>query len=100
MPCSGAYLVSDLPVGPPCLIACRRCDRRGSYPVPRLAERYGWAAPLPDVLVRVSADCPRRGDFSNPCGFVYAEPLGMTPAEIRRLQAEIAGTLPSGSRSP
>ena len=39
MSSSGAYLVSDLPLGKPCRIACRRCDRHGSYPPRRLAEQ-------------------------------------------------------------
>jgi hypothetical protein len=30
---------------------------------------------LPDVLIALTA-CPRRGDFSRPCGAAYVEPLG------------------------
>ena len=76
MPSSGAFLLRDLPLGRPCRIVCRNCDRAGQYHVGTLAARFGWDALLPDVLAKLSADCPRRGDYSNPCGAVYAEPLG------------------------
>jgi hypothetical protein len=46
-------------------------------------------AALPDVLVRLSADCPRRGDFSNPCGAIYLESIGTTVAERAGLGVEI-----------
>jgi hypothetical protein len=32
-------------------------------------------AALPDVIRRLSADCPRRGDFSNPCGATFLDAI-------------------------
>ena len=74
MPRGGAYTVSDLPRARLCRIACKRCGRVGAYRPATLAARFGDAA-LPDVLIAVTA-CERRGDFGNPCGAHYVEPLG------------------------
>jgi hypothetical protein len=87
-PRRGAYLVSDLPADRLCRIACRKCDRRGSYRRDTLAARYGGGAALDDVIGRLAA-CPYRGDLANPCGVVYLEPLGMTAAEHATLQVEV-----------
>jgi hypothetical protein len=38
-------------------IACRRCDRRGSYRLARLAARFGAAVAMPELLKAISADC-------------------------------------------
>ena len=84
----GAYLVSDLPADRLCRIACRKCDRRGAYRPETLAARYGGGAALHDVIGRLAA-CPYRGDFSNPCGVVYLEPIGMTAAERATLEVEV-----------
>ena len=89
MPRAGAYLVSDPPADRVCRIAGRKCDRRGAYRPETLAARFGMNAALPDVLVRLSADCPRRGDFSNPCGVICLDALGATPAERAALEAAV-----------
>jgi hypothetical protein len=41
-------------------IACSRCERAGRYPVVTLIARYGAACPVPLLLRRLSADCPKR----------------------------------------
>jgi hypothetical protein len=38
-------------------IACRRCDRRGSYRLARLAARFGADVAMPELLKAISADC-------------------------------------------
>lgn len=70
---AGAYLVSDLPEGLT-TIACPKCGRLGRYRRETLLRRFGPDAPLPSVLNKL-ADCPRRGNASDPCGAVYSEPL-------------------------
>jgi hypothetical protein len=74
MPRSGADVVSDLPRGRLCRIACARCGRAGAYRPETLAARFGDMA-LPDVLIALTV-CERRGDYSRPCGAGYTEPLG------------------------
>jgi hypothetical protein len=39
-------------------VACRKCDRRGQYPVARLIERYGRDAKLVDWKDQITADYP------------------------------------------
>jgi hypothetical protein len=51
---------SDAPVSYPWIIvriACRRCDRRGSYRLARLAARFGADVAMPELLKAISADC-------------------------------------------
>src|SRR5262245_9992485 len=38
-------------------IACRNCNRCGSYRLARLAERYGADTTLEAFLIRITADC-------------------------------------------
>ncbi len=42
--------------------ACRRCPRRGAYRLARLAAKFGSEMRLDDLVIRVSYDCPWRGD--------------------------------------
>ena len=48
-------------------ISCNRCPRRGRYAVGRLRREHGDIA-LFDLLLLVSADCPRRqvADYNAP----------------------------------
>jgi hypothetical protein len=50
----------------PLRIECGKCGRRGQYRLETLRQTYGATAALPDGLVRL-ADCPRRGNPSDPC---------------------------------
>lgn len=54
-------------------LICTRCPRAGEYDVARAIERYGDIA-QPDLLARVSADCPNRqkGYFGPGCGVRFA----------------------------
>ena len=40
-------------------VACRRCDRRGRLRLARLIEEHGAGMGLPDLAVRLAADCAR-----------------------------------------
>jgi hypothetical protein len=81
MPRGGAYTVSDLPRDRLCRIACERCGRAGAYWPETLAARFGDAAlPARARLVALTA-CPRRGDYSRPCGAGY---VGPPPGAVRR----------------
>ena len=49
MPRDGAVIFGDLEDKLEVLhVACKKCDRRGQYPVARLIERYGREAKLVD----------------------------------------------------
>jgi hypothetical protein len=53
-------------------IACNRCPRYGRLSIRRLLDEYG-DIPGPEVLERLSADCPRRqamqrGQLADVCG--------------------------------
>lgn len=54
-------------------IICTKCDRQGDYSTARLQARYGDIG-MPDLLTRLSADCPRRiaNRILDLCGAVYA----------------------------
>jgi hypothetical protein len=43
-------------------IGCDACQRRGSYRLARLAEKYGAAIELDDLLAQLTGDCARRMD--------------------------------------
>jgi hypothetical protein len=77
MPRAGAYIVSDLPEGLTA-IRCPKCGRYGRYRKATLLARFGPDEPLPHVL-NLLADCPKRGEWSDPCQVVYSEPLGANP---------------------
>jgi hypothetical protein len=59
-------------------VACRKCRRTRHYRVDNLIARCGADTKLPDWIVEVSADCPRRTKdrvaLSNLCG-VYLPDL-------------------------
>ncbi|MGB8182603.1 MAG: hypothetical protein WCF13_09555 [Stellaceae bacterium] len=77
MPRAGAYIVAELPEGMTA-IHCPKCGRMGRYRRETLLRRFGPDAPLPHVL-NLLADCPRRGQWGDPCLAVYSEPLGRVP---------------------
>lgn len=55
-------------------IGCEACGREGRYRRSRLIERLGADTSMPDVLGRITADCPRRRAFSPPsCEAIYLD---------------------------
>lgn len=46
-------------------IKCYICRRHGAYRLARVAAKYGPETSIGEVLVRLSADCPARGDTRN-----------------------------------
>ena len=38
-------------------IACRRCTRKGSYRLARLAAKYGAEIPMMELLAHLAGDC-------------------------------------------
>ena len=69
-------------------LACRRCERRGQYRRSSLIARYGEKAALPDVLARLSDDCPMRSTIgSNACGAYFPDLIERPPSRLS------AGTL-------
>jgi hypothetical protein len=38
-------------------IACRRCTRKGSYRLARLAAKYGAEIPMTELLAHLAGDC-------------------------------------------
>ena len=61
MPRDGSVVFGDLKDKLEVLhVACKKCDRRGQYPVARLIERYGRDAKLVDWKDTITADCTRR----------------------------------------
>jgi hypothetical protein len=73
-PIDGAVRVQDYPFDV-VRIACRHCPRAGRYRRASLAERFGPAAGLPEVVEVLAADCPKRGigQFSDPCGTYFPD---------------------------
>jgi hypothetical protein len=52
----GADVLSSYPyvvVG----LACRRCTRKGSYRLARLAAKYGSETPMMELLAHLAGDC-------------------------------------------
>jgi hypothetical protein len=59
---SGAMTLSDVRSATLTLV-CEPCKRRGVYSAARLWAKHGDAA-LPDLQTYLSADCPKRANFS------------------------------------
>ena len=55
-------------------IVCERCNRAGQYRIDKLIERYGPDITLPDLWHEL-AQCPRRGNMSDPCQVSYVDRL-------------------------
>jgi hypothetical protein len=51
-------------------LACSKCERRGHYRKVSLVAIHGATIGLPDLRVRIAADCPRMRDpiGNDPCG--------------------------------
>jgi hypothetical protein len=65
--------LSDVPEGTMIRFGCDRlvCKRKGQYLRETLLAKYG-DGPLPDLLNKVAADCPRQKAFIGArCGVVY-----------------------------
>ena len=55
-------------------LKCSKCGRSGHYRKAALIEKYGANVPLPDLLHRISADCPKMAALGNdPCGANYRD---------------------------
>jgi len=71
---AGVTLLGQVAARLPLLeIACNRCDRRGRLRTERLVAQHGPGTSMPDLLTRLSADCPRRqamerGQLADVCG--------------------------------
>ncbi len=71
MATSGALSLADFP-SQTVEIACSRCDRHGRYAKARLAAKYGPGIALPELLRRISGDCPQRAQLgTRSCGARY-----------------------------
>jgi len=68
---NGALTTSTYPHDP-IRLACAKCGRQGRYRRASLIERFGPNAPMPSVLSQL-AECPRRGNASDPCGALYPD---------------------------
>src|ERR1700731_3322386 len=55
-------------------LRCDLCNRAGAYRLARLAGKFGSEILLDDLLLRLSADCPRRDDpRGSGCGAYFAD---------------------------
>ncbi len=55
-------------------LKCWKCDRSGQYRKAVLIEKYGADVPLPDLLHRIGATCPKMDALGNdPCGAHYRD---------------------------
>jgi hypothetical protein len=62
---TGAITLADVAARTDVLdIRCTRCERAGRYQVAALVKRYGPRIGIPDLLRRLSADCPCRKSVS------------------------------------
>jgi hypothetical protein len=53
-------------------LVCGKCGRRAQYRIDRLLEQYGSEIAMPDLRHEL-AQCPHRGDMSNPCQVKYVD---------------------------
>ena len=71
MSTAGALTISEFP-GSVVEVQCPRCERRGRYAKAGLVERFGPDMRLPDLLRRLSPDCPTRGRAGiESCAAIY-----------------------------
>ncbi len=55
-------------------LKCSKCGRSGQYRKAALIEKHGADVPLPDLLHRMCADCPKMDALGNdPCGAHYRD---------------------------
>jgi hypothetical protein len=58
---TGALTLADVAARTPTLVvACTRCDRAGRYSLDTLIKRYNRRLGVPELLAKLSADCPQR----------------------------------------
>ena len=64
-------------------VGCSQCPRQGRYRLARLAEKYGAAITLLDLLERLSENCPIRATHGAPgiarCGALFPDLSGGGP---------------------
>jgi hypothetical protein len=74
-------------------LACRRCSRKGSYSLARLAEKHGAEVRLMDLLGNLAGDCAMwepRHPIMDRCGAYFADlelpnpPPDLPPPAARR----------------
>ena len=53
-------------------ISCSKCGRRGQYRRATLLDRYGPDMTMPELLGEL-AQCPRRGNWSDPCQVIFPD---------------------------
>ena len=69
----GALTLATYPFDEVC-IRCEPCGREGRYRRTRLIERFGTNTAMPDVLGRITADCPRKRPFApERCRAIYPD---------------------------
>ncbi len=55
-------------------LKCWKCERSGQYRKVALIEKYGADVPLPDLLHRIGATCPKMDALGNDqCGAHYRD---------------------------
>jgi hypothetical protein len=55
-------------------LRCAKCGRSGQYRKATLIENYGADVPLPDLLHKIGANCPKMDALGNdPCGAHYRD---------------------------
>lgn len=76
-------------------LACRFCQRRGSYRLARLAAKFGPEIDMRDMLARLAGDCAYWSDFPHRsskragCGAYFPDldwprrPPDLPPGELR-----------------
>jgi hypothetical protein len=60
-------------------VECAECDRRGRYHVDQFVIRLALDAKLTDWLSRLTADCPRKVNWSDPCDARCPDLLKLAP---------------------
>ena len=61
-------------------VACSKCDRHGRYPLATLIERYGRHLALPDLRIKLAADCDNHDAAEYSRCDVYFPELGRSTA--------------------
>jgi hypothetical protein len=87
---NGSLSLADYPAAM-VRLKCSKCGRSGQYRKAKLIEKYGAAVPLPDLLHKICADCPKMDALGNdPCGVCYRVCEG-SPVGQRRTAASTQG---------
>jgi hypothetical protein len=62
---SGSITLADVAARTDTLVvACTQCDRAGRYSLHTLIKRYNRRLGVPELLAKLSADCPKRQSVS------------------------------------